>query len=65
MSYRNRHPDEETQEKVKNEMKKNNIDFSQLVEYKTDNCQQGEPSEKRTSPKGIGEIIGKLFSVIL
>jgi hypothetical protein len=44
VSYRSQHPDEETKEEVMNKMKENNIDASQLVEYKTDNCRQAEPS---------------------
>jgi hypothetical protein len=43
VSYRSQHPDEETREKVMNEMKKNNIDASELVEYKTDQCKQAKP----------------------
>jgi hypothetical protein len=48
-----------------NVMEENNIDVSQLVEYKTDNCQQAEPSAEGGSlPEDIDDIIGELISVI-
>jgi len=50
VSYRNQHPDEETREKVRKELKENNIDACQLVEYKTDHCQDAEQSTERGSP---------------
>jgi hypothetical protein len=37
--YRSQHPDEETVKEVLKELKENNIDVSQLVEYGTDHCQ--------------------------
>jgi hypothetical protein len=40
VSYRSKHPDEVTREKVMNEMKENNIEASKLVEWKAEKCQQ-------------------------
>jgi len=50
VSYRSQHPDQDIQEKVRKELKENNIDASQLVEYKTDHCQDAEQSTERGSP---------------
>jgi len=44
VTYRSRHPDKETREKVMKKLKENNIDVSQLVEFKTDHCKQAEPT---------------------
>jgi len=38
VSFRSQQPDKETQEKAMNKMREQNIDVSQLVEYKTDHC---------------------------
>ena len=38
MSYRSVKPSKETVVKVQQELKKNNIDESQLVKSRTDNC---------------------------
>jgi hypothetical protein len=40
--YRSQYPDKATRKDVMKELKKNKIDVSQLVEYGTDHCQQGE-----------------------
>jgi len=65
VSYRSQHPDEETQKEVMNKMKENNIDSSQLVEYKTDTCKQAEPSTERGNPtKGVGGINGGVLPAI-
>lgn len=48
-----------------NKMKENNIDSSQLVEYKTDTCKQAEPSTERGNPtKGVGGINGGVLPAI-
>jgi hypothetical protein len=39
VAYRSQHPDETTVKDVLKELKENNIDISQLVEYSTDHCQ--------------------------
>jgi len=65
VSYRSQHPDEETREKVRKELKENNINASQLVEYKTDHCQHAESStERRSPPKDTAGVIRKLLSLI-
>jgi hypothetical protein len=40
VAYRSQHPDEETMMDALQELKENNIDVSQLVEWKVDNCPQ-------------------------
>jgi hypothetical protein len=42
--YRSQHPEEETENDVLKELKDNNIDVSQLVEWTADHCQQAESS---------------------
>ena len=66
VTYRSQHPDKETREKVLKKLKEDNIDVNQLVEFKTDDCKQAEPTtEWGSPPKGIGEMIGELLYVIL
>jgi hypothetical protein len=44
VAFRSQKPDKATVKKVLKVLKKNNIDVSQLVEWKRDNCQQGGSS---------------------
>jgi hypothetical protein len=44
VAYRSQHPDKKTVKKVLQELKENNIDESQLVESKVDNCPQAGSS---------------------
>jgi len=44
VGYRSQHPEEETEKDVLKELKDNNIDVSQLVEWTADHCQQAESS---------------------
>jgi len=39
VAYRKPFPDKETVEKVKKELKKNNIDYSQLADWPMTHCQ--------------------------
>jgi hypothetical protein len=38
VAFRTPNPDEETVEDVKKELKKNGLDFSQLVKFETNHC---------------------------
>jgi hypothetical protein len=44
VAYRSPFPDQETVERVKKELKENNIDINQLVEFQTVKCLLGESS---------------------
>jgi hypothetical protein len=50
VSYRSQDPDEATENLVKKKLQENNIDVSQLVEYKIEHCQEAEPSTEGGSP---------------
>ena len=45
MAYRRPFPDEETVERVKRELKKNNIEYSELADLPMENCNFRDTSE--------------------
>jgi hypothetical protein len=49
VSFRTQHPEKETLKDVMKELQKNNIDFTQLVEWKTDHCLPPESSTEEGS----------------
>jgi hypothetical protein len=59
VGYRIQHPDEETVEIVRQELKEHNIDINKLLEWPTNHCQLPE------SPKLKGMGFGKQTSAIL
>jgi len=48
VAYRSYHPEEGTVNTVKQKLKENNIDISELVESKFDHCQPKNLQEKMT-----------------
>ena len=51
VSYRSQQPNNDTVTRVLQELQNNNIDISQLVEWKAEHCQRAEPStEEGSSP---------------
>jgi len=50
VAFQSRLPDEETVNEVHRELQENNIDVSQLVQWRTDHCQQAESSKALQSP---------------
>jgi hypothetical protein len=42
--FRSNHPDEATEKEVLKELLENNIDVSQVMEFRADHCQQVESS---------------------
>jgi hypothetical protein len=44
VAFRNINPDDATVKDVKKDLRKNNIDFSQLEKWPADKCQQAESS---------------------
>jgi hypothetical protein len=47
VAFRSSHPDKETVKDMLKELQENNIDISQLVEYRADHCRQIESSKER------------------
>jgi len=48
VAYRSYHPAEGTVNTVKQKLREKNIDISELVEWRFDNCQPKNPEEKMT-----------------
>lgn len=49
VAFRRKDPDEVTAKDVLKDLQENNIDFSQLVEWTTDHCQEAESSTEEGS----------------
>jgi hypothetical protein len=49
VSFRSQHPDEATKKEVQKILQDNDIYVSEIVEIKTDHCQQAESSRERGS----------------
>jgi hypothetical protein len=49
VAYRTPFPDEETVKRMKEDLKKNNIEYSQLVEFSIENCEYGDSSTEEES----------------
>jgi hypothetical protein len=49
VAYRDQFPDEETVNLVKEGLKKNNIEYSQLADWPVKNCKQAESSTEKGS----------------
>jgi hypothetical protein len=62
VSYRNQHPDEETVQKVLEELKQNNIDVNTLVDCPTNHCQLAELP--KVEGMGIGTQPFKIFNIV-
>ena len=64
MGYRSSHPDEQTVEEVKKDLK-DNLDVSQLVEFSIDHCQQTVFSTAGGNSTDTGVGNGRQHSDIL
>jgi len=57
VGYRRQHPNKTTVKDVLKELQKNNIDVSQLVEFRAEHCQWAESSTEKKVPSrytGVG-----------
>jgi hypothetical protein len=62
VAYRNQHPDEETVQKVLEELKEHNIDVNTLVEWPSNHCQLAE--SPKVEGMGIGTQPFEIFNIL-
>ena len=64
MEYRSQQPEEETEKDVLKELKDNNIDVREMVEWTADHCQQAESSMEGENAVSIVHCIHYMQYVV-